>query len=328
MRRRDILMLLGGAVALSPALALGQQPDGIPSVGVLIWPDASPDSARRIAEPLRRGLAEAGYVDGRSIRLVYRFGGRDMDRAIAAARELEALGAAVIVAASTPAVVAAKRADLRTPIVMASAADPVGSGLVDSLAHPGGNITGMSFSGPELAGKRLQLLREVIPGLDRVALLALKADPAAALFDRETREAAQQMGIAFHAVQIATDTELREAFAAFRDFGARALIVQPIFVSQRDAVAGLAREFRLPWISDFREFAEAGAPLSYGADLGDIFFRAGRFYVDRILKGAKPADLPIQQPTVFEFVVNLTAARAFGLVLPDAILGRADAVID
>lgn len=327
MKRRYILTLTALAVlAAWPATA--QRSAGPPIIGVLIWPEDSDDTRRRIIDQLVSGLLEAGYADGRDVRLVYRFAGRDGERAVAQARELDQLGAAVIVAVSTPAVVAAAKAKPAAPIVMASAADPVGTGLAASLAQPGGNITGMSFSGPELAGKRVELLRELMPGLARIGLLLFSKDPAARLFESETRSAAQRAGLDLRTTYVAERGEFRAAFAGFRDAGAEALIVQPIFVTQRAEIAALARDFRLPWISDFPEFAAAGAPLSYGADLNDILRRAASFYVDRILRGARPAEMPIQQPTVFQLVVNQRAARAFGLVVSPAILARADEVIE
>lgn len=327
MRRRFILALPALAV-LASCPALAQRAAGPAVVGVLMWPEDSSDNRQRIIAHLVRGLEEAGYAEGRDIRLVYRFAGRDPERAVALVRELDAMGAAVIVAVSTPAATAAAKAKPAAPIVIASAADPVGTGLVASLAQPGGNITGMSFSGPELSGKRLELLRELIPGLGRVALLLSAKDPAARLFESEAREAAQRAGLALRVTYVSEAAEFRAAFAGFRNAGSEALIVQPIFATQRGEIAAFAREFRLPWISDFPEFAAAGAPISYGADLSDILRRAGFFYVDRILKGAKPADMPIQQPTVFQLVVNQRAARDFGLVVAPAILARADEVIE
>jgi len=326
-KRRYILTLTALAVlAAWPATA--QRSAGPPIIGVLIWPEDSDDTRRRIIAQLVRGLLEAGYADGRDIRLIYRFAIRDPERAVALVREMDAMGAAVIVTVSTPASIAAAKAKPAAPIVIASAADPVGTGLVASLAQPGGNITGMSFSGPDLSGKRVELMRELIPGLGRVALLLSARDPAAKLFESETREAAQRAGLVLRVTYVNEAAEFRAAFAGFRDAGAEALIVQPIFVPQRGEIAALAREFRLPWVSDFPEFAAAGAPLSYGADLNDILRRAASFYVDRILRGARPAEMPIQQPTVFQLVVNQRAARDFGLVVSPAILARADEVIE
>jgi putative ABC transport system substrate-binding protein len=235
----------------------------------------------------------------------------------------------VFVAEATPAVQAARNATKTIPIVMAAAADPVGTGFVASLARPGGNITGLSMMMPDLAGKRLELLREVLPGVAHVAFLAHGADPAHRRFLQETQVAAQKLGVQIQPVVVRGPDEFEGAFSAMVRERAGALIVQPFFVivpEQRRRVVDLAARNRLPAISDFREFADAGALMSYGPHRPDHIRRAAT-YVDKILRGAKPADLPVEQPTRFELVINMKTARALGLTLPQSVLIRADHVI-
>jgi putative ABC transport system substrate-binding protein len=245
------------------------------------------------------------------------------------AKELVGLKVDLIAVSSTPAAEAAKNATTTIPIVMLGTADPVRSGFVASLARPGGNITGMSNIMPELAGKRLELLSEIVPKLARVAFLAHRGDSAHKLFVDEAREAAERFGMKFQPLVIAAPEELEDAFGAMSKERAGALIVQPLFVralGQGSRIAELAARNRLPTISDGPGFAEAGGLMFYGADLMPQYRTAAQ-YVDKILKGAKPADLPVRQPTRFELVINLKTAKRIGVIIPNSVLARTDRVI-
>jgi putative ABC transport system substrate-binding protein len=276
-----------------------------------------------------QGLNDLGYVAGQNITIEYRWAAGKVDRLPDLAEELVRLKVNVLVAATTPAVQAAKNATATIPIVMASAADPVRSGFVVSLAQPGGNVTGMSNIMPELAGKRLELIREVLPKLFRVAFLAHARDPAHRLFVNEAREAARSFGMQVQELVIAAPEEVEGAFSAVIREGAGALIVQPLFIAalgEGPKIAALALKNRLPAVSDISAFAEAGGFASYGANASALYRRAAT-YVDRILKGTKPADLPVEQPTQFELVINLKTAKQIGLSIPSSVLARADRVI-
>ena len=248
------------------------------------------------------------------------------DRAADLAAELVRLKVDVIVAYAEPAIQGAKNATKTIPIVMGSSADPVGTGLVTSLARPGGNITGVSGMLPDLAGKPLQLLRELLPGVARVAFLAARRETAARLFLEETQVAGQKLGVQIQPVIVKGPEEFEGAFAAVIKERAGALVVEPIFTEYRRRIVDLAARHRLPAVSDWREFAEAGGLMSYGPNAPETYRRAAT-YVDKILKGAKPADLPVEQPTRFELVINMKTAKALGLTFPPTILIRADQVI-
>jgi putative ABC transport system substrate-binding protein len=276
-----------------------------------------------------QGLRELGYVEGQNIIIERRSAAGKLDRLPALAEELVRLNVDILVAASTPAVEAAKNATTTIPIVMASAADPVASGFVASLARPGGNITGVSNIMPELVGKRLELLREILPKLSRVAFLADAGDPAHRLFVKEAREAAGSFGIEVQPLVIATPEEIGGAFSAMGKGMAGALIVQPLFVGtlgQGQRIADLALKHRVPTVSDLSAFAEAGGLISYGIN-PTVLYRRAALYVDKILKGTKPAELPVEQPTKFELVINLKTAKQIGLPVPPNVLARADRVI-
>ncbi len=320
--RKLILTLVLGTVALPP-LADAQQPTKVPRVGFLAW--GSPPPADRYAEPFRQGLRELGYVEGQNIVVEYRWAEGRSDRAADLAAELVRLRVDVIVAWVSSAIKAAGNATRTIPIVMGAAADPVGMGLVASLARPGGNITGPSGMSPDLAGKRLELLREVLPGVSRVAFL-FYTKAGGWRFVEETQVAAQKLGVQIQPVGVGGPEEFESAFAAMRRERAGALIVEPFFTSDRRQIVDLAAKHRLPTISDFREFPEAGALMSYGPNARERYRRTAT-YVDKILKGAKPADLPVEQPTRFEMVINMKTAKALGLTFPPSILIRADQVI-
>jgi len=285
------------------------------------------------AEPeveFKQRLRDLGWVEGQNIIIEYRWAVNDMDRLAVLAEELVRMKVDVVVASATPAIQAAKNATRTIPIVMAAAADPVGIGFVASLARPGGNITGLSLQSPELAGKRLELLKEIVPKLTRVAFLAHGGDPAHKLFVKEAQDVAPTIGIQIQPVVIKGPAEFEVAFSAMIRERAGALVVAPLFTGSAlglgPQVADLAAKNRLPAVSDGIRFPEAGGLMSYGANRLDLVRRAA-VYVDKILKGTKPADLPVEQPTKFEFIVNLKAAKQIGLTIPPNVLVRADKVI-
>ena len=276
-----------------------------------------------------QGLRDLGYIDGQNITIDYRFAAGKVERLPELAEELVRLKPELIVARATPAAQAAKNATTTIPIVMFGVADAVGSGFVTNLARPGGNMTGVTNIMPELAGKRLELLREVIPKLSRVAFLAYAPDPAHKLFVKEAQQAAERLGMKFQPLVITAVDEIESAFSAMTKERAGALIVQPLFSSalgQGKKIADLALRNRLPTMSDGGSFPEAGGLMLYGPNQIHSARRVAVF-VDKILKGAKPGDLPVEQPTTFEFVINLKTAKQIGLIIPQSVLYRADRVI-
>jgi len=297
----------------------------VPRIGVLRFAGGNSEGAPFV-EAIRQGLRELGYVEGKNIAIEWRFAEGRRDRAATFARELVHLRVALIVAAGTPAAEAAKTATRSIPIVLAGVADAVGSGFVASLAQPGGNITGLSLNFPETAGKQLEWLRQMLPGLSRIAFLASSRDPAAALIVEETRRAGERLGVRIQVVTVGGAEDFDGAFGAMRREQAGALIIQPIFGDQTQRIAELAVRNRLPTASFSRAFAEAGALMSYGPDQRELWRRVP-IYVDKILKGAKPRDLPVAEPTKYELVINLKTAKALGLTIPPSVLGRADQVI-
>ena len=276
-----------------------------------------------------QGLRDLGYVDGQNLTIDYRFAAGNVDRLPELAEELVRLKPELIVARATPAAQAAKNATTTIPIVMFGVADAVGSGFVTNLARPGGNMTGVTNIMPELAGKRLELLREVLPKLSRVAFLAYRPDPAHKLFVKEAQQAAERLGMKFQPLVITSVDEIESAFSAMTKERAGALIIQPLFSSslgQGKKIADLALRNRLPTMSDGGSFPEAGGLMLYGPNQLHSARRVA-VLVDKILKGAKPSDLPVEQPTTFEFVINLKTAKALNLTIPQSVLYRADRVI-
>jgi putative ABC transport system substrate-binding protein len=281
-----------------------------------------------LTEVFRQGLRELGYVEGRNLTIEYRWAAGKEERLPELAAELVRLKVDIIVASATPTIVAAKRATSTIPIVMAAVGDPVGSGLVASLARPGGNVTGLTLMSTELAGKRLQLVRELLPKATRVAVLAYRGPSGTLLFLEQMRAAAQQTGVQLVVQEVSEAGELRGAFAAMQRERAQALIVQvsPLTREHRRQVEELAAQHRLPAMYEVRLFVESGGLMSYGPNLPEMFRRAA-LYVDKILKGAKPGDLPVEQPSKFELVINLKTAKALGLTIPESLRFRADEVI-
>jgi putative ABC transport system substrate-binding protein len=316
-----VLAILGASLAVD-----AQQAGKVARIGYLS--PGSPTSAPHIDEAFRQGLRELGYVEGQNIVIEYRWAEGRAERLPDLAAELVNLKVDVIVAGGTPAPLAAKHATSTIPIVMATAGDPVGSGLVASLARPGENVTGLSAISPELGGKRLQFLKEVIPGVSRVAVLWNAANPYAVLVWRQTEAAARTLGVQVQSLAVRGPDDFENALPAAIKWGAGALIVveDPLTYIHRMRIADFAARNRLPWIDGYREYAEAGALMAFGPNLADLYRRAAT-YVYKILKGAKPADLPVEQPTKFELVINLKTAKALGLTIPESVLVLADEVI-
>lgn len=279
-----------------------------------------------------QGMRELGYVVGRNLAIEYRWAGNDLNRLRQLADELVRLDVDVIVTATTAGTRATMRATTTIPIVMAASADPVAAGLVASLGRPGGNVTGLSLQTTDIARKRLQLLREIVPGATTIALLAERVSApgqgTTGILVAETQAAARQVAVGLVVREIARPDELADAFATFQRVRAGALIVQvsPLFIEHRVAIVEMAARERLPAMYEARDFVDDGGLFSYGPDLRDAYRRAAAF-VDRIFKGAKPGDLPVEQPGRLALVINLRAAKTIGLTIPASLLSRADEVI-
>jgi len=333
MKRRAFITLLGGAAAW-PLAARAQQTSGrtakMPRVGMLMAGPAAHSAA--ILDPFYRGLHELGYVEGQNLAIERRDGDWKPDRLPALAAELVGLKVDIIVAWSTPTARAAKQATNSIPIIAAVMADPVGDELVANLARPGGNVTGTTFLGPELVPKRLQLLRDVVPGLARVAALwhpHAYGERTMASVVRDIEDAARTLGMQLQLVPADGPDDIAGAFSTMVKERADAFIVMPspMLFGEHKRIVQLAANNRLPGMYQAREFVDAGGLMSYGANLDDLFRRTAT-YVDKILKGAKPADLPVERPTKFELVINLKAARTVGLTINRDILLVADEVIE
>jgi len=324
---KKIIGLALGAVLLALSLpAEAQQPKSVPRIGYLSVLSPSSDSAR--IEAFRQGLRELGYVEGQSVALEYRFAQGKAERLPAMAVELVRLKVDVIVTESTAAAVAAKQATQTIPIVMALGGDPVKAGLVAGLAQPGGNVTGLTLQAPELSGKRLQVLKDTVPKTDLVAVIYNAANPHAGDNLGETRAAARSLGLRIHPFEVRDPGDLDAAFKAVSDARPSALITlaDGMLLGNRTRIVEFAARSRLPGVFPEREFVEVGGLMSYGPSLAANFRRAAA-YVDKILKGAKPADLPIEQPRQIELVINFKTARALGLTIPPGVRARADEVI-
>ena len=319
-----VLLLLSAFLGTAAAQPAGK----VPRVGYLIAGSHSDPQRQLLLEAFRQGLRELGYVEGQNIAIESRWAEGKDDRLPAFAADLVRSKVDVIVAQSGAATQAAQQATRTIPIVMSLSNDAVGSGLVASLARPGGNITGLTIIAPDLAGKQFQLLKEVVPKVSRVALLTNPDNPASALFLREVEAAARVLGVRLQTLETRNPQEIDSAFAAMTRERAGALLILPdvIFLSQRRQIAELATKRRLPSVYGVGEYAEAGGLMAYGANHIDLVRRAAT-YVDKILKGAKPADLPVEQPTKFDLVINLKAARAIGLTIPQEVLIQATEVI-
>jgi putative ABC transport system substrate-binding protein len=323
--RRRLLLLLG-AGALVPVLAVADAPQRVPRIGFLA--SGNPVGTAQY-EAFLQGLRELGYVDGRTIRIELRWLDRDLERLPALAAELAKLPVDVLVAWSSPAITAAKKTTTTTPIVMIAASDPVGQGFVASLAKPGGNVTGLSNLLRGTIAKNVEMLLAIIPGARRLAVLRNPGNPSHELVLQEVRAAAADFDLRLQIVDVNTADELGAAFAAIERDRAAGLVIfgDPLFVQQRQRIAEAALQARLPSTTIFRQYPEAGGLMSYGLNTTDHFRRAATF-VDRILKGARPAELPVEQPATFQMLVNLRTAKAIGLRVPESLLLRADRVIE
>jgi ABC-type uncharacterized transport system substrate-binding protein len=326
------MRLIGLAVVLSLALASlpaeAQHPSKMARMGYLEFGSAAPGTP--LVEAFRQGLRDLGWVEGQNIAIEVRYAEGKQDRLREFATDFVNLKVDLIFASTTPAALAAKHATTTIPIVIGFVGDPVGSGVVASLARPGGNITGWThLAGLELAGKRLELMKETIPGVSRIGALWNPANPGNAPFVKELEAAARALKVQLHPAGVQDPKELESAFAALARQRVEALVVvaDGMFLSQRDRIVALAARSRLPAMYPSTDLVEAGGLMAYSVNLPDMF-RRGASYVDRILKGAKPRDLPIEQPTKFELAINLKTAKALGLTIPPSVLGRADRVIE
>ena len=326
MRRREFITLLGGVAAAWPLAARAQQPAKLPTIGYMGPNTPSVDSYRLPAFVQR--LGELGWIEGRTVTIEYRWAEGRSEHLAEIAAEFVQRKVDVIVTAGTPPTAAAKQATSTIPIVFAAVGDPVGTGMVASLARPGGNVTGLSLQQTESADKRVELLREVIPGLRHLAIMANGGNPSAVLDMREAQAIAHTIGLEAVTSVIRRLEDIVPAFETFKD-RVEALYVcnDPLAATNRVLISTSALDARLPTIFGGREYIEVGGLMSYSASFPDLFRRAADF-VDKILRGAKPADLPVQQPTQFELVINLKTAKALGLTVPPMLLARANEVIE
>jgi ABC-type uncharacterized transport system substrate-binding protein len=324
MRRREFITVVGSAVAW-PLGAHAQQK--IPRIGFMGNSTAALET--NLVDAFREGLRELGYEEGRNIAIEYRWADGNYDRFPTLAEELIAAKVDAIVTAGTPAALAVKRTTTTVPLVMVAVGDPIGTGLVSSLARPGGNLTGLSSIAPDLEGKRLQLLREVVPALSHVAMFVNSLNPFHVSSMKQARAAAQAMGIKLQLHDIPKSEDLDDAFAAIRKERPDALLIlaDRVFLHNRQRMMDFTNEQRLPNVNAYKELVEVGGLMSYGPSYEDMHKRAA-IYVDKILKGTKPADLPIEQPSKFTFIVNLKAAKALGVTVPSQLLGLADQLIE
>jgi putative tryptophan/tyrosine transport system substrate-binding protein len=323
MRRRDFVALLGGAALAWPFAARAQQSGKRPRVGVLIAESAP----HPFTEAFRGGMRELGYSEGQNVLIEWRYADALFKRAVELATELVGLGVDVIAAHHTPAVKAAMSVSRTIPIVMSPAGAPLETGLVASLARPGGNVTGLSSMEAELGGKRIDLLRELIPALARVAILGSKSDPFTRPFVQDIEIAGERAGVKLQPILVDGPSEFDGAFATMSAADAQAVMVQPLFSPQTSMIVKLAAKHHLAIMSSYRDITQAGGLVSYSAD-HTAYFKRAAIFVDKILKGAKPAELPVEQPTKFELVINLKTAKALGLDVPLHLQQRADEVIE
>jgi len=326
MKRRAFISLLGGAAAAWPLAARAQQAGKLPTIGYLGATTASAMS-QWVAAFVQR-LRELGWVEGRNVAIEYRWAEGRSQRATELAAELVHRKVDIMVMNGTPQVLAAKQATSTIPVVFVGLGDPVGTGVVASLARPGGNLTGLSLQQTDTATKRLELLREVVPGLRRLAILAHVGSPNAVLDMGEVQAAAGALGLEVVALEIRQAAEIAPAVETIKGrVDALYVAAAPLLTTNRVRINTLALAARLPTMHTFREWVEAGGLMSYGANFPDSFRRAADF-VDKILRGAKPADIPVEQPTKFDLIINITTAKALGLEIPPKLLALADEVIE
>ena len=329
--RRKLLTVLGAGALAEPFAVFAQQPGRIYRVGLLATQSRPSDAdfPRSVYAAFQQGMRELGHIEGRNLVIEWRFADGDAKRLPELAAELVRMKVDVLVAGGTDAPLALQKATTTIPIVMTSASDPVGRGLVKSLPRPAGNITGLSIVTGYLGAKRLELLRAMVPKVSRVAVLINPANPQSAAGLESVQAGARQLGVTILPVEAKSAQEIELAFAPMRKQGAGALIVllNPLYQQHRIRIAALAIEHRLPTITADRDFAAAGCLLSYGSSLAESFRRAAT-YVDRILKGTKPGDLPVEQPVKFDLVINRGTAKTLGLAIPQGLLISAEEVIE
>ncbi len=329
--RRAFLGTVAGGLLAAPLVAQAQQAAKVPRVGYLSMLSRSDPTFGRLRDAFRQGLREHGYTEGQTLTIEWRFAEGRLEQLPELAAELVRLKVDLIFAETTPAARAAKQATTTIPIVFNPIADAVGEGFVASLARPGGNVTGLTQAAPELSGKRLELLKETVPGMTRVGLLSHPGVPSEAAVKSmlvQTEAAARALRVQLKYLQAHGPNDFARALAAMSRERVDGLILlpSPMFLSERRHIVDLAAKNRLPAMFFFREFAEAGGLMSYGPNFPELW-RSAAAYVDKILKGAKPADLPVEQPTKFELVINLKTAKALGLTIPQSLLLRADELI-
>jgi putative ABC transport system substrate-binding protein len=327
MRRRDFMILAIGGTAMGPLPVHAQHPQKISRIGVLL--PGTPASFALRTKALLDGLRDLGHVEGKTVAIEWKWEQDRGETLAGLAAELAQSNVDVIVTGGTAAAKALKTATRQIPIVVAIIGDPVAAGLVENLARPNGNLTGFSIVAPELGGKRLELLKEIVPEVSAVAVLLNVKNPQSQIELKEMQTAAEAMGLQLYPAGISAEVGLDDAFAAIDKATVQALVVltDPILFSQRKRTVDLAGRHGLPAMYFFQGFAEDGGLMSYGPSDADLFRRAAG-YVDRILKGAKPGDLPIEQPTKFDLVINLKTARTLGINIPESFLVRADQVIE
>ena len=324
--RRELLAALGGAAAAWPLAARAQQSGKLQTIGFM--GQSTRSAASEWVAPFVQRLRELGRIEGRTVTIEYRWAEGREERIAQIAAEFVRLKVDIVVTSGTPEVLAAKQATSVIPIVFATAGDPVANGLIDSLARPGGNVTGLSLQSNDIAGKRLGLLREVVPGLSRLAILANVSNPFSVLELGETRAAARTLGLEADSLEIRQGEDIATAFEAVKGRAEAVYVCTDGLVNaNRIRINTLALAARLPTMHGYRDYVEAGGLMSYGANLPDLFRRSAD-YVDKILRGAKAGDIPVEQPTKFDLVINLTTAKALGLTIPESFLTRADEVIE
>src|SRR5215813_5988640 len=329
MRRREFIHLLGGAAAAWPVAAEAQQPDRVRRLGFLISSAETDQEARHWITAFERRFADLGWTDGRNVRIEYRFGGGDATRMRQLASELLELQPDAVLASATMAATAMRQQTLSTPIVFVQVADAVSAGFVTNIARPEGNITGIANFEFSMGGKWLQVIKDCAPMVSSVAVIFDPANPSWAPYLRAVEAAAPTFGMQLTPAAVTNAADIERDIAAFsrKPNGAIVVIPAPVTIIHSDTIIAMAGQHRLPAVYPYRFYALRGGLISYGNDLAEAYRRAAS-YVDRILKGAKPADLPVEFPTKFELVINLKTAKALGLDVPPTLLGRADEVIE
>ena len=327
MDRRTFIGVVAGRLLAVPVAAEAQPAGRVYRIGFLGNSTAALEA--NLVGPFREGLRDLGYVEGRNVLIEYRWAEGKYDRFPALIGELLALKVAVIVTAGTPATLAVKKATTSVPLVMLAVGDPVGTGIVPSLSHPGGNITGLTAISTEMDAKRLELLREVVPSVSYIALLWNAGSPLQVLAEKQVQAAAQVLRMRVLSLGVKTEEEIKSALAVMARERPDALLVlaDRLLLHHRALIMDFATRHRLPGVHAYRELVEAGGLMSFGPSYADMHKRAA-YFVDRILKGAKPGDLPVERPLTFELVINLKTARALGLTIPQSLLQRADQVIE